>query len=43
MFVGEKINSFGVQKTKKNKFETLNMNQKQKEWNYMNSAKNITL
>jgi hypothetical protein len=28
---------------KKNKFEILNMNQKQKEWNYMNSAKNITL
>jgi hypothetical protein len=43
MFVAKKINSFGVRKTKKNKFEILNTNQKQKEWNYMNSAKNITL
>jgi hypothetical protein len=24
-------------------FEILNMNQKQNEWNYMNSAKNVTL
>jgi hypothetical protein len=39
----EKINSFGVRKMKKNKFEILNTNQKQKEWNYMNSVKNITL
>jgi hypothetical protein len=28
---------------KKNNFEILNTNQKQKEWNYMNSAKNVTL